>query len=602
MSWKNACLRGGAILVSLVGCAGLLFAQTARLGSEFRVNSYTTSYQERPQVSRNDAGAFVVVWQSQLKDGSMRGIAARRYDASGANQGPEFDVNTYTAGDQLLPSVALDGLGEFVVVWQSEGQDGQYGGVFGQRFNSSGAPTGGEFFVNTYTTGDERSPAVAKDSSGNFVVIWEDGAGPAGLCCFRDGEGSAIYGQRFSNVGVLQGAEFLVNSYTRDYQSYPAVGRADAGNFVVAWSSYGQDRSDYGIFGQRYLSSGATSGSEFQANTFTAFSQVSSRVAVNGSGSFVVAWQGYGQDGSGYGVFAQRFSSTGTKVGSEFRANTYTVGDQKNPAVAIDNSGNFVIVWQSNLQDGSGTGVFGQRYTSAGAAKGLEFRVNSYTFGSQRFPSVDMDGSGNFVAAWESVGQDRSATGVYAQRFRFADCSALSVSGPTNQISCAGGTAFFRVTPSGWGPFTYQWRKNGVNLTDGGNISGSKKAALKIKQVSAADVASYDCIVKDYCLPAASFTTPTATLSLIPGTAPGVVSGLVVQKINNRTQLRMTWNNTTNASDYVVLQDTAPDGLFSSQAGTSLSGSAGLTLAMPTGDRYYSVAGRNAACGIGPLD
>ncbi len=39
-------------------------------------------------------------------------------------EGPEFQVNTYTTGDQESPDVAMDGAGNFIVVWQSYGQDG----------------------------------------------------------------------------------------------------------------------------------------------------------------------------------------------------------------------------------------------------------------------------------------------------------------------------------------------------------------------------------------------------------------------------------------------------------------------------------------------
>ena len=35
------------------------------------------------------------------------------------------------------------------MVWQSEGQDGDHGGIFAQRFDSAGARQGGEFRVNT---------------------------------------------------------------------------------------------------------------------------------------------------------------------------------------------------------------------------------------------------------------------------------------------------------------------------------------------------------------------------------------------------------------------------------------------------------------------
>ena len=71
--------------------------------------------------------------------------------------GSEFQINTYTTGRQLTASVgahlvAADASGNFVVVWQSVGQDGSDDGIFGQRYDSEGVVLGSEFQVNSYTT------------------------------------------------------------------------------------------------------------------------------------------------------------------------------------------------------------------------------------------------------------------------------------------------------------------------------------------------------------------------------------------------------------------------------------------------------------------
>jgi hypothetical protein len=55
-------------------------------------------------------------------------------------------------------------------------------------------------------------------------------------------------------------------------------------------------------------------GGEFRVNTYTTDSQSRPTVALDGSGAFVVSWNSQGQDGSGHGVFAQRFTRTGTGV------------------------------------------------------------------------------------------------------------------------------------------------------------------------------------------------------------------------------------------------------------------------------------------------
>ena len=115
------------------------------------------------------------------------------------------------------------------------------------------------------------------------------------------------------------------------------------------------------------------------------------------------------------GLLAQ----TPLPVGSEFRVNTYTTSGQRYPSVAMDSDGDFVVSWQSLGQDGSSYGIYAQRYDNAGVAQGAEFRVNTYTTSQQFYPSVAMDNDGDFVVSWQSFEQDGSNDGIYAQRYMF---------------------------------------------------------------------------------------------------------------------------------------------------------------------------------------
>jgi hypothetical protein len=198
------------------------------------------------------------------------------------------------------------------VVWGSLNQDGNGTGVFGQRYDSAGVPQGGEFRVNTYTTGPQSLGSVAADASGNFVVVWTSHSYVA-----YTGD---VFGQRYDSAGVAQGGEFQVNSYTTGSQSDPSVASDTSGNFVVVWESGGQDFSTYGVFGQRYDSGGVPQGNEFPINTFTTSYQLSPSVSATGTDQFVVTWDSYGQDGSYFGVFGQRFDFSGG-------ASTIHVGD-----------------------------------------------------------------------------------------------------------------------------------------------------------------------------------------------------------------------------------------------------------------------------------
>ena len=228
-----------------------------------------------------------------------------------------------------------------------------------------GNPLGPEFRVNTYTTGNQYRPAVASDASGDFVVVWDS--------CAQDGSGLGAFGQRYASSGAPLGPEFRVNTYTTGDQALSAVASDAGGNFVVAWASR-QDPGS-GVFGQRYASSGVPLGPEFRVNTYTTGYQASPSIVSDSSGNFVVVWNSYTQDGSGMGVFGQRYAGSGVPLGPEFRVNTYTTGAQSGPSVAADTSGNFVVVWTSDLQNASLLEVFGQRYSQILPVELMHFRV-----------------------------------------------------------------------------------------------------------------------------------------------------------------------------------------------------------------------------------
>ncbi len=78
---------------------------------------------------------------------------------------------------------------------------------------------------------------------------------------------------------------------------------------------------------------------------------------MDSSGNFVITWMGSGENSTA-DVYAQRYDVGGTAQGQEFGINDYTVDNQYEPSAAMDISGNFVIAWTSNGQDGSGPGRF----------------------------------------------------------------------------------------------------------------------------------------------------------------------------------------------------------------------------------------------------
>src|SRR5262249_50399502 len=154
--------------------------------------------------------------------------------------------------------------------------------------------------------------------------------------------------------------------------------------------------SDNGqVYGRRFDSLGHLD-NFFNVTTYTTGTKTGARVASDASGNFVVVWSNDVQDGSGNGVFAQRYLYGGSGLG-ERRVNTVTTGDQREPAIAMDAAGGFVVVWQSGpLPRGTCCPqIIGQRFSSSGSALGTEFQA-SVNVGNY-VPDVASDASGNFV-------------------------------------------------------------------------------------------------------------------------------------------------------------------------------------------------------------
>lgn len=383
------------------------------VGSEFQVNTTTSGDQIRPSIATDVDGDFVVAWQGP--DGRNTGVFAQRYNSAGIAQGGEFRVNSTTKGGGQ-PSSAMDADGDFVVAWRN-------GSAFARRYNAAGVAQGNEFRVNTTSGVGFPGPEVAMNASAGFVVAYAASTGHG------NNVQTDVFSQRYDATGAPLGAELRVTNST-PAEGYVDVGMDGDGDFVVTW--HHNDGSGLSVYARRYNSAGVAQGSQFLVNTSTTGDQFAPKVALDADGDFVVNWMSYqdGPSGQGaLGIYGQRYNAAGVPQGGEFQVNTYTTDAQDWPDVSMDALGNFVVVWRSQGQDAPATaGIFGQCYDASGAPLGSEFQVNTYTTSHQAYPAVAMDATGDFVATWQSYQQDGSGRGIYAQRYAPAAPASASAS------------------------------------------------------------------------------------------------------------------------------------------------------------------------------
>lgn len=376
---------------------------TYRGGKEKRVNTFTVNNQSDAHVAVLDDGGWMVTWSSYSEDGSGYGIYQQRYDSSGAKVAGETLVPTTTVGPQDFSDVSGLGDGGWVVTWSSRpainATDFE---IRMQAYNADGSKRGSETQVNTTSTGTQVHSSVAALTGGGWVITWQ-GDDPD----TSNGDSKTdIYQQLFNSSGQKVGGETMVNSFTASDQFDSKVTALASGGWLVTWVAYGHAADASGIYAQVYQSNGAKLGGEIHVNTFTSGNQYHPDVTTLKDGDFVVTWESQDQDGSGYGIYQQRFNADGSVDGGEKRVNKTTAFDQDSPDVTALSNGGYVVTWQSENQDGSAYGIVGQVYDAEGHKVGKEILINRHANSDQTDPSVAALDKGRFVVSWESFDVD----------------------------------------------------------------------------------------------------------------------------------------------------------------------------------------------------
>ncbi len=269
-----------------------------------------------------------------------------------------------------------------------------------RRYNSSGKAQGVNKKVNNDdVTGGAHQwlPSIAMDGSNNFVIVWTDRGG-----------NSDIFYQRYNGHGEAQGANTKANDDdgATDWLT-PSIAMDDSGNFIIAWYDVRGENGD--IYYQRYNSSGEAEGVNIKANDDDGTVDWSSpTIAMDERSNFVIVWED-GRNGNS-DIYHQRYNSIGEAQGINTRVNDDVgASAQCFPVIEMDNSGNFVIVWEDDRNWGDErngkSDIYYQRYNCSGVAQGINTKANDADAATSRgffwvtscFTSIAMDSNGNFV-------------------------------------------------------------------------------------------------------------------------------------------------------------------------------------------------------------
>jgi len=361
------------------------------------------SSQVRPEMAMNKNGEFVIVWKD-YRNGS-KDFWAQRFDASANASGENFRI-TDDSPDRNPEdvSVAISEDGNMVFTWYDDYND-WWGDVFAQRVDASGNPVGGNFIADDYNGyGIQEYPTVGIGSNNNFIICFSEN---------KEGD-TKLIGINYDWQGNVQGSSFAIfDDNTIAIQEHPAIEMNSSGNFVIAWMD---DRDDFffDIFIQRYNASGNAIGTNTLVNDDGNPNVANQHpdIGISDNGNFAVVWE----DSRGYNdnIYAQRFSSDGTDLGENFIVNDDGANGayQLSPAIAMDGTGNFVMAWVDDRDDGD---IYAQRYSADGTAIGGNFIVNDNQFPSNQYMGdVAMNNSGSFIIVWVD---DQLSGKIHAQLY-----------------------------------------------------------------------------------------------------------------------------------------------------------------------------------------
>lgn len=247
------------------------------------------------------------------------------------------------------------------------------------------------------------------------------------------------------------------------------------------------------------------------------------------------------------------------------------------PATTIDASNNFVWTAASSLN-------FASLHTGTVGALDGTSAVNQ-SAKSNSIANLNLPAANELWLRWFLPSQYPSpGLAIDSLTVIFGVAPAITAQ-PQSQTVVAGQSAVLSVSANGTAPLSYQWKKGGVSLANGGSVSGAATANLTLSSASQSDVGSYSVVVTN-SVGVATSTTATLTVSTPPGITSSPQSATILQ--GHATTFTVT---ATNASSYQWLFNGAP---INSATSTTLA----VRDAQPTDAGSYSVVVSNSVGGV----
>lgn len=337
----------------------------------------------------------------------------------------DFIVNDdgalYTQKD---PRIAVTGDGSFIIVW-TDNRNGDYD-LYLQQYDENGSAVGKNKIINDDTNDQYQfQPSLAVDWYNRYATVWKDYR-VTGYPYQPD-----IFFQQLDSNATAIGSNFnLTTEQTESFKENPDIALAHWGGGVVVWSDYRNSKWD--IYGQLINSSNVLVGNNFIINDIASTAQHHSpKAVVSNRGWMVVAW--YDNRSGNDDIYIQKIDSLGNLIGDNIRVNDTSSARQASPDLAIDDRGNFTVVWVDwrNGEYPDNPDIYSRKFDSTLTALTDEINITgSGNINAQRDPVISSDHLGNVAiiwsdstagAGWDIIGQMIDVDGVIREETFYAN-------------------------------------------------------------------------------------------------------------------------------------------------------------------------------------
>ena len=500
------------------------------------VSGVTTSFLTVNSVYPANAGIYSVVVSNSLGSTASTGavLSVIPVTAPGVALQPLW---SFTGGQDgaFLYSPLTPWTGGYLYGTAIEGGANGWGTVFRANTNGSLAT----LFAFNYSNGGILYAGLVLGRDGYFYGVATEGGTYGDGTVFRITSTGALTtlasfnGENgmFPVAGLVQGADgnFYGTTLEGGAYGYGTVFKVTTAGALTTLVSFNDND---GAYPSSVLVQGAD-GNFYGTTELGGASGAGTVFKVSPSGTFTLVYSfTFGSDG------AEPIPGLALGVDGNFYGNTITGGSggygtvfQVTPAGALTTLYSFTNgadggnPWGGLVQASDGN-LYGTTQGGGTYGYGTVFRIGP---NGPLVPLVQFDGyeGANPSAAMVQTA-DGSLYGTTLQGgadgdgaiFKLSISGALQITGqPADQSAYLGGTALFTVATFGSSPVFYQWQRDGTNLTDGGNISGSTTATLTITNVTVDDAAVYSVVVSnavnsvtsDYAVLDVMFSPPNIT-------------------------------------------------------------------------------------------